>query len=144
MKKRFKYLALQEAKNSGAFGHYLTTPVTDRTRTAIIGERLAYLRAEAGLSQQDVCEIIGVAKTTYSGYELGQHEPTCETICRLAELYRIETDFILGKGFVDPYSDGITDHYLQCKGYEDVDMESIAKAMGAISAEAESVGDAEP
>ena len=68
MKKRFKYLALREAKNTGAFGHYLTMPVTDKTRTLIIGERLGYLRETAGLSQQDVCEIIGVAKTTYSGY----------------------------------------------------------------------------
>ena len=90
MKKRFKYLAFREAKNTGAFGLYLTMPVTDKTRTLIIGDRLGYLRETAGLSQQDVCEIIGVAKTTYSGYELGQHEPTCETICRLAELYQIE------------------------------------------------------
>ena len=37
MKKRFKYLALREAKNTGAFGHYLTMPVTDKTRTLIIG-----------------------------------------------------------------------------------------------------------
>ena len=69
MKKRFKYLALREAKNTGAFGHYLTMPVTDKTRTLIIGERLGYLRETAGLSQQDVCEIIGVAKTTYSGWD---------------------------------------------------------------------------
>ena len=54
MKKRFKYLALREAKNTGAFGHYLTMPVTDKTRTLIIGERLGYLRETAGLSQQDV------------------------------------------------------------------------------------------
>ena len=47
MKKRFKYLALREAKNTGAFGHYLTMPVTDKTRTLIIGERLGYLRETA-------------------------------------------------------------------------------------------------
>ena len=139
MKKRFKYLALREAKNTGAFGHYLTMPVTDKTRTLIIGERLGYLRETAGLSQQDVCEIIGVAKTTYSGYELGQHEPTCETICRLAELYQIETDFIIGKGFVDPYSDDITEHYFQCKGFNDLGMENITKTMNAIASEADKV-----
>lgn len=135
MKKRFKYLALQEARRNGAFGHYLTMPVTDKTRTAIIGGRLAFLRTEAELSQQDVCEIIGVAKTTYSGYELGQHEPTCETICRLAELYKIDTDFILGKGFVDPNSEEVMEHYLQCKGYEDLEMKSLAESMALIAAE---------
>ena len=111
----------------------------DSPRTLIIGERLGYLRETAGLSQQDVCEIIGVAKTTYSGYELGQHEPTCETICRLAELYQIETDFIIGKGFVDPYSDDITEHYFQCKGFNDLGMENITKTMNAIAAEADKV-----
>ena len=110
MKKRFKYLALREAKNTGAFGHYLTMPVTDKTRTLIIGERLGYLRETAGLSQQDVCEIIGVAKTTYSG-----------------------------KGFVDPYSDDITEHYFQCKGFNDLGMQNITKTMNAIAAEADKV-----
>ena len=46
MKKRFKYLALREAKNTGAFGHYLTMPVTDKTRTLIIGERLGDLKSK--------------------------------------------------------------------------------------------------
>lgn len=78
-------------------------------------------------------------RSTYSGYELGQHEPTCETICRLAELYRIETDFIIGKGFVDPYSDDITEHYFQCKGFNDLGMENITKTMNAIAAEADKV-----
>lgn len=133
MKRRFKYLALQEAKRNGAFGDYLTMPATDKTRTAIIGKRLAFLRAEAQLSQQDVCEIIGVAKTSYSGYELGQHEPTCEIICRLAELYKIETDFILGLGCVDPDSEEIMEHYLKCKGYEDLEMTSLAESMALIA-----------
>lgn len=141
MKKRFKYLALQEARQSGAFGHYLVMPVSDKTRTEIIGKRLAFLRAEAQLSQQDVCEIIGVAKTTYSGYELGQHAPTCETICRLAELYKIDTGFILGAGFNDPNSEEIMEHYLRCKGYDDLDMRSIAESMSVINAEAEAHGD---
>ena len=67
------------------------------------------------------------------------HEPTCETICRLAELYQIETDFIIGKGFVDPYSDDITEHYFQCKGFNDLGMENITKTMNAIAAEADKV-----
>ena len=58
-------------------------------------------------------------------------------VLRLAELYQIETDFIIGKGFVDPYSDDITEHYFQCKGFNDLGMENITKTMNAIAAEAD-------
>ena len=46
MKKRFKYLALREAKNTGAFGHYLTMPVTDKTKNADY-------RGTAGVSERN-------------------------------------------------------------------------------------------
>lgn len=84
---------------------------------------------QAKLSQRDLCEIIGIAVTTYSGYEQGKHEPSLETICRLADLYGISSDFILGVGFQDAYSDDIVRHYVDCKDGRDLDMESIRESM---------------
>ncbi|MEG2814539.1 MAG: helix-turn-helix transcriptional regulator, partial [Oscillospiraceae bacterium] len=46
-------------------------------------------------SQQDVCSVIGIAPQTYSGYENGKHEPTIETLVRLAYLYGVSLDFLL-------------------------------------------------
>lgn len=137
MKKRFKYLAIRHVREEGAFGEYLQSPVNDKTRTAIIGERLSFLRAEAGLSQRDVCEIIGVAPTTYSGYELGQHEPTCETICRLAELYHISTDFIIGLGAKSVDPDREMADYIQHKAVQDFKMENVKQSMAKVIDEAE-------
>ena len=137
MKKRFKYLAIRHMREEGAFGEYLREPVDDKTRTAIIGERLAFLRAEAELSQRDVCEIIGVATTTYSGYELGQHEPTCETICRLAELYDIDAEFILGTGAKAVNDETLMEQYVICKGAYDMNLESVRKSMEKVRIEAE-------
>lgn len=133
MKKRFRYIAIQNAKREGSFGHYLTTPVTDRTRTLIISERLSFLRQQAELSQRDVCEIIGVAVTTYSGYEQGKHEPSAETVCRLASLYKVSADFILGVDFFDPYSDEIMDHFIHCT--DDFDMKHLKESMVDVAIE---------
>ena len=127
MKKRFRYLAIQNAKREGSFGHYLVSPVTDRTRTLIISERLSFLRQQAELSQRDVCEIIGVAVTTYSGYEQGKHEPSAETVCRLASLYKVSADFILGVGFYDPYSDEMMEHFIYST--DDIDMKHLKESM---------------
>lgn len=139
MRKRFKYIAMQQVKREGAFGYYLTNPVSDKTRTLIISERISFLRQQAKLSQRDVCEIIGLAVTTYSGYEQGKHEPSLETICRLASLYSISADFILGVGFHDPYSDDITEHYLQCKDYNDLDMENLQESMVEVAIEQQQI-----
>lgn len=135
MKRRFRYLAIKFAREDGAFGRYLSMPISDRTRTAIIGERLSYLRQEAGLSQRDLCEIIGIAVTTYSGYEQGKHEPSAETICRLSELYHISADFILGVGFNDPYDERIDNHYIMCKGTDDLHMERLQESMAQVASE---------
>ena len=133
MKKRFRYLAIQDAKREGSFGHYLASPVTDRTRTLIISERLSFLRQQAELSQRDVCEIIGIAVTTYSGYEQGKHEPSAEIVCRLASLYKVSADFILGVGFHDPYSEEIMEHFAYSTN--DIDMAHLRESMDDVAVE---------
>lgn len=134
MKKRFKYIAISEAKRKGVFGQYLSMPISDKTRTLLISERLSFLRQEAELSQKDLCDIIGIAVTTYSGYEQGKHEPSAETICRLAELYGISANFILGVGCNDPYSEEIGNEYVQYHDH-DLTMKKIKEAMFLVEQE---------
>lgn len=143
MKKRYKYLAIQEIKQLGVFGEYLKNPANEKVRREIIGKRLFFLREQAELSQKDVCEIIGVAPTTYSGYELGQHEPTAETICRIAELYRITPDFILGKGARDIDDERIYEQYILAKDANDLNMDEVKNALLLVKAKAESFAEEE-
>ena len=46
-------------------------------------ENLKLAREQKGLSQKDVAEKIGVAKSTYSLYESGNREPNVQTIKKL-------------------------------------------------------------
>ena len=52
----------------------------------IFNENLKSAREKKGLSQKEVAEAIGVAKSTYSLYESGNREPNVQTIKRIADV----------------------------------------------------------
>lgn len=58
---------------------------------------LKALRKEKGWTQRDVAGKLGIHCTTYTKYETGASSPNLETIRRLADLYGVTTDQILGK-----------------------------------------------
>lgn len=89
--------ALVYETNKGEFGEYLSNPLDAKERLAIVARNMAICRREAGMSQRDVCTVIGCAPQTYSGYEKGKHEPTMETLVRLSHLYHVSLDFLIGK-----------------------------------------------
>jgi len=101
--------ALEMAAISGEFSEYLANPVDARERLKIVARNMAICRKEAGMSQRDVCNLIGCAPQTYSGYEKGKHEPTTETLVRLAHLYNVTLDYLIGKNENDPVLSAMED-----------------------------------
>lgn len=59
-------------------------------------ERLKSLRSKTAYSQEDVAKLIGSTRTTYAGYEQGKREPDNETLIRMARLFGVTTDYLLG------------------------------------------------
>ena len=59
-------------------------------------ERLKQLRISNKLYQKDVAEKIGVDRSTYVKYENGQSEPNFEILKRLADLFNVSIDYLLG------------------------------------------------
>ena len=59
-------------------------------------ENLKYAREQKGLSQKEVSEKIGVAKSTYSLYESGNREPNVQTIKKIADVLGVSADELLG------------------------------------------------
>lgn len=59
-------------------------------------ERLKALRKEAGLTQTQVANQIKVAQNSYSNWEKGIRQPLMPTIEKLAELFNVSTDYLLG------------------------------------------------
>lgn len=59
-------------------------------------ENLKIARERIGLSQKEVAESIGVAKSTYSLYESGNREPNVPTIKKIADTLSVSADELLG------------------------------------------------
>lgn len=58
--------------------------------------RLKELRLENGLRQKDVAEKIGVCTASYGFYENWINKPDPETLVKLAKLYNVSIDYLLG------------------------------------------------
>ena len=60
-------------------------------------ERLKSLRKEIKMSQSDIGEFLGIMQTVYSRYERGAGTIPIEHLLKLADLYNVSTDYILGR-----------------------------------------------
>lgn len=58
-------------------------------------------REKAGFSQKELAKIVGVAPSTFNGYESGNHDPKSELLCKIADTCDVTVDFLLGRNFSD-------------------------------------------
>lgn len=63
----------------------------------IFGERLRALREAKHENQVDVGKALGVTSATISAYETGVREPPPAMLKRLADYFRVSTDYMLGR-----------------------------------------------
>ena len=60
------------------------------------GERLAQARKQAGYTQKQVCEKLGILQQAYSRFECGVYELNYEQIVALCKLFECSADFLFG------------------------------------------------
>ncbi len=60
------------------------------------GERLALTRKERGYTQEQLASLIGIAKSTLTGYEKGNREPDISKIKKIVDILNIDADYLLG------------------------------------------------
>lgn len=63
----------------------------------MLHKRLLKLRVDGKMTQKEFSAKLGIARTTYSGYELGTSEPDNDTLQKLADYYGVTTDYLLGR-----------------------------------------------
>lgn len=59
-------------------------------------DMLSYLRRREGLSQQELAEKLGLAKSTISMYEKGARKPSFEMLEAIADYFNINMDTLVG------------------------------------------------
>lgn len=62
-----------------------------------LGERLRNLRIEKHLRQDQVARLVNVEKSSISMYETGMRQPSYITLVRLADVFNVTTDYLLGR-----------------------------------------------
>ena len=60
------------------------------------GNRLKKLRLNAGLTQKQLADKMGVTASVVSYYELSERNPSPEVLIKLASIFHISTDYLLG------------------------------------------------
>lgn len=68
----------------------------------ILSKRIKSLRENKGWFQKDVAEKLNVKSNTLSGYENGTRSPDPDMLSKIADLYGVSVDYLLGRDeFVD-------------------------------------------
>ena len=60
------------------------------------GTRLKNLRKQAGLTQQQLAAQLGITKSVVSFYELQERSPSPEVLVKLAAIFHVSADYLLG------------------------------------------------
>ncbi len=61
-----------------------------------LSKNLQHIRAARGLRQQDVADGLGISRATYANYEAGQRSPNNAMLMKIAALFRVRVDDLLG------------------------------------------------
>ena len=59
-------------------------------------ERLKDLRKQAGLTQVDVAEKLGISQPAYASWERGVKKPTQENLVKIAQTLNVSVDYLVG------------------------------------------------
>lgn len=62
----------------------------------MLGQRIGQLRTAHGWNQVELAKRLGVAKQTISNWENGNIQPSIDMLIRLAKLFGVTTDYLLG------------------------------------------------
>ena len=87
------------------------------------GEKLKKLRTSQKLTQQQLADRIGVAKSVVSYYESGDRYPSYDVLVKIARIFHTSTDYLL---------DVSKDHVIDVTGLSDSDIavvRSVAEAL---------------
>ncbi len=78
------------------------------------GNRLKTLRIKKKLTQQQLADLLGLTKSVISAYENGLHYPAYDVLIKIARIFKVSTDFLLGveiKREID--TSGLTDEQVE-------------------------------
>lgn len=68
-----------------------------QTQPSLFSARLRYLRQRAHLTQQDMADRLQIDRSTYTKYETKSISPDQSGLLRIAEIFGVTVDYLLGR-----------------------------------------------
>lgn len=62
----------------------------------MLNERLRKIRTEHKLTQQNIADVLGIDRTTYTVYETGVTTPSPATLVKLSQIYNVTVGYLMG------------------------------------------------
>ena len=62
-----------------------------------IGDKIKKYRTDLGMTQQDFASRLGVTGVSVSAYENGTRTPSFDVLIRIADLFGVSVDYLLGR-----------------------------------------------
>lgn len=59
--------------------------------------RIKDLREDNDLKQKEIAAVLGIDQRVYSNYETGKREIPVHILIKLADYYKVSTDYLLGR-----------------------------------------------
>ncbi len=63
----------------------------------MLGQRLKELREKANMTQNDLAKKVNLSQQTIGHYEVGRAKPDIETLDKLAAIFDVSVDYLLGR-----------------------------------------------
>lgn len=63
----------------------------------LLNDRIRQLRMESGISQVEMAKMLCVSKQSVSNWENDNIQPSIEMLVKIAKLFSVSTDFLLGQ-----------------------------------------------
>ncbi len=76
---------------------YIAVRYNCQVKNNVFGKNLRELRRTYGYTQRYMAEFLGIAQPSYIRYENGSAEPNFDNLVRIAELFDVSADFLLGR-----------------------------------------------
>ncbi len=85
-------------------------------------DRLKEARLKQGYTQEQIAEKIGIAKSTFTGYEKGNSEPNMLTVSKIMDILHIDANFLYQDEMGSNYPMKVSyDEYQRIKKYRELD-----------------------
>lgn len=88
------------------------------------GEKLKALRTAKKMSQKELAERIGIAKSVISFYESGDRFPSYDVLIKIARIFNVTTDYLL--------LDGERERTVNVSGLSEEDIAAVTTVIDAL------------